>query len=203
MSSFWSPCSGHLETREQVQPCVSCLCRWLPGKALHVGLWYHILCVPPLSHRGGGEGDEVRADSKSEDEFWKVRRFAARCMEGWRSPTWIFPLECQNLPNPLSVFQARRPTGAKLVESTGKSKSTGRLVLRGNGGGVRCVHIPHDPLPAVCTYLAGEPLADATTIPLHVTVSRWKTDGQQEGLLSTSPQWGFMDAQYGQALTRW
>ena len=61
-----------------------------------------------------------------------------------------------NLP-PSGVVQAQPPTYAKLVGGTGKGRRTSEylaskvLILKGQGGGMHCVHLPLDPLLALCT----------------------------------------------------
>ena len=60
------------------------------------------------------------------------------------------------------------------------------VVLKGLGEGVRHVHLL-DSLPTVCTFPVLGPLARVATIPCHVVMARWKTDGPQTDLLSASP----------------
>ena len=58
------------------------------------------------------------------------------------------------------VVRARPPTGAKLVGSTNQGECSGgnlafkEVVLKGQGGGVRHVRLPSDPLPIGCTSSA-------------------------------------------------
>ena len=51
------------------------------------------------------------------------------------------------------------------------------VVLEGQGGGVRRVHLTLDPLPLVCTSSGKESSAGASTIPLQITLGRPKADG--------------------------
>ena len=85
------------------------------------------------------------------------------------------------------MIWARPPTGAKLVGSPGKGKSASAflaskvVVLKVQGGGVRHVHLPLDPLPVVCSSTS-EPSVGAATTLRHVAVVSWKTDGLHTGL---------------------
>ena len=78
--------------------------------------------------------------------------------EGLRLGAWreVRP-PARAFPHPLDVVRSRPPPGAKLVGSTGLGRSAGgclaskEVVLKGQGGGVRRVHLPLDPLPFVHT----------------------------------------------------
>ena len=82
------------------------------------------------------------------------------------------------------MVQARAPTGAKLVRSTGQGRCPGgylaskAVVLKGQGGVVRRVRLPIDPLPLVCAFSAKESSAGPTTIPLQITLGRQKVRRQ-------------------------
>ena len=74
------------------------------------------------------------------------------------------PTFCRMLCDPSvfyrGVFLARPPPGVKLVGGTGKGGCPGwnlaskEVVLKGQGGGVRCVRLPLYPLPIGCTSSA-------------------------------------------------
>ena len=71
--------------------------------------------------------------------------------EGLQLGAWRGASPCQGPSAKVTVPSA----GAKLIGSTGKGRSAGgclaskEVVLKGQGGGVRRVHLPLDPLPFV------------------------------------------------------
>ena len=83
---------------------------------------------------------------------------------------------CQGLPAGVTDLSA---TGAKLVGGSGQGRCPGgylvsAVILKRQGGGVRRVHLPLDPLPFVCTSSVKESWDGASTIPLQTTLGRLK-----------------------------
>ena len=75
------------------------------------------------------------------------------------------------------MVRARPPTGAKLVGNTSQGECSGgnlafkEVVLKGQGGDVRRVRLPLDPLPI------GSTSSGAATIPFQIALGRCKADG--------------------------
>ena len=74
------------------------------------------------------------------------------CLKGWCFSARAFPLEQWTHPHPRGLVWAGALTGAKLVGSTDQCRCPGgylaskAFALKGQGRGVRHVHLPHDPL---------------------------------------------------------
>ena len=89
---------------------------------------------------------------------------------------WFGPdlQHCNNTPQTM--------TGAKLVGSSNQGECSGgnlafkEVVLKGQGGGVRHVRLPPDPLPIGCTSSALGTSVGTATIPLQITLGRCKAD---------------------------
>ena len=76
---------------------------------------------PSFGHKGCEEsGWKVRAGGRSLGQLWQEWKSAARCLEGWRPPTWTLPLERRSHPHCWGVVRTRPPNGDKLVGSTEK-----------------------------------------------------------------------------------
>ena len=114
-SRFWSPCSVGLGMRGIFRPCAES--PWLAA---------------------------------SEQRFPRSPMTSlSSCPTDWRHPTRALPREWRTHLHPRSVVWVRPSAGAKLVGITGYCRSAGSylaskaVVLKGQGGGVRRVHLYH------------------------------------------------------------
>ena len=159
-------------------------------------IWKLIVC----SSYSPKHSPRARTDSRSQDKLWQKQRSVARCLRvGILLPE---PFRWSDRPiHILGGVLVQPPTGAKFVGCTGKGKradgylTSKAVVLKRQSGSVRCVLLPLDPLPVICTSLASGLSAGATTIPLHWydKVASWlstdrsavniPTMGAKEGLI--------------------
>ena len=57
------------------------------GKCFRFRRWYHCICIPPPGYKGCEEGGwRVRADSRSQGQFWQKWRFCVSVLGGVAIP---------------------------------------------------------------------------------------------------------------------